>query len=217
MIRSRTIKELVKPIFMKKNVYSRFYDINNIVYIHIPKAAGTSICDALYGGDPWHYTFNELNLINPINFSKYKKVAFVRNPVYRMLSTYMYSLSNIRKYPHTTIKFMAEYSSFDDFIERGLTKDVVNNHYFFWKQTRYLSGNMDFIGKFENIDNDFKLMCEKFNLSHELPRKNVSANRDSKTVIKKENFQKILELYSDDFEVYYYETNEDFYTKLEIV
>ncbi|WP_435235557.1 sulfotransferase family 2 domain-containing protein [Psychromonas sp. PT13] len=187
-----------------KGVYKSFYDKNKVIYVHIPKTAGTSICQALYAGDPWHFSCNELKLIHPIKFKKYQKVAFVRDPLERLLSTYHYSITHIKENPNTSISFMKECKNFDDFLENFLTKELVNEHYFFWKQVSYVNCDMDFIGKFENIENDFSNMCSKLGVKGVLEHKNKSLNFNTKTLVKKENIDKVFSLYGDDYERFNY-------------
>lgn len=203
MLRKVLIKQLLLPFIGKDNVYSIF-DRNKIIYIHVPKVAGTSICEAVFGEDPWHYSASELKLINRSKFNSYSKVVFVRNPIDRLISTYLYSKKHIKDNPNTSIKFMESCTSFDDFVENYLDKKLVNQHYFFWTQSKYAGEGVDFVGKFENLDSDFKLFCEKFELHTYLPHKNKSNELKSKIKIKQCNFNKILELYQCDFERFEY-------------
>ena len=63
--------------------------------------------------------------------------------------------------------------------------------------------NLDFIGKFENLHEDFDVLCEKLNLETELPRLNVSKNR-SKQEISNLTLEKIKLVYSDDYKLFNY-------------
>ena len=67
------------------------FEVTKSLYIHIPKTAGTSICDALYERDPWHYSLNHYKNIRPHFYNSLFKFAFVRDPYDRLLSTYNYS------------------------------------------------------------------------------------------------------------------------------
>ena len=74
MIRRGVFFQKMREMFSyKDSVYKSFYDKNKIIYIHIPKAAGTSISEALYKGDPWHYSASECQFINNQKFNKYFK------------------------------------------------------------------------------------------------------------------------------------------------
>lgn len=207
-------KECLKQFFfektgIKRSIYSRCYDKNALIYIHIPKAAGTSICEALYGEDPWHFNSKEINLINTEKFSKYSKVSFTRNPLERLISTYNYSKSHIKKNPKTSISFLNRCESFDMFVSDYLTKELIDKHYFFWTQDRYLDCNLDFLGKFENIQNDFQKLSLDFGLNINLEKKNVSVQPSEVLEIKHSSLLKIQCLYSDDFKRFDYECISD--------
>ena len=203
-MRRNVLIEFIKSILGKKNIYKRFYDRNDVIYIHIPKTAGTSICNALYEGDPWHYSAKELNFIQPIKFKKYAKVAFVRDPLERLISTYNYSLQYVKENPKCSIAFMSNARNFDEFIELYFTENLIKEHYFFWKQAVYLDCEMDFIGKFENLQDDFYAMKEKFKLNVTLLHHNKSLSFDKKIPLKESNLKKIFLLYSDDYKKFGY-------------
>ncbi|WP_417507883.1 sulfotransferase family 2 domain-containing protein [Marinomonas gallaica] len=203
-MRKETFKQLALKV-INKDVFSLCYDKSKVIYIHIPKAAGTSICHALFGDDPWHYNADELKLINAKKFNSYKKVAFVRDPLDRIVSTYLYSKKHISENPGTSISFMKNIADIDDFIENFLDENLVNGHYFFWRQSSYLNCEMDFIGKFENIKEDFNNMCSYLGVDINLQHKNKSIQKDNTIEIKKENIEKIYSLYSDDYEMFGYE------------
>ncbi|WP_298434750.1 hypothetical protein [uncultured Jannaschia sp.] len=61
-----------------------------IVLIHIPKNAGTSVEDALYGYRVRHRTWRELRASCPRAWATLPKVAILREPVERFLSAYDY-------------------------------------------------------------------------------------------------------------------------------
>lgn len=95
-----------------------------------------------------HYMSKEL-------FIQYYKFAFVRHPVDRIFSAYKF-----RGY--------AYFCSFEKFTERAL-KRLKNENWFFANQTSFLTDdngyiNIDFIGKFENLNSDFEKICEALNI-----------------------------------------------------
>lgn len=171
--------------------------------MHIPKAAGTSICHALYGKDPWHYSLRELRVIAPNKYRRYPKVAFVRHPVDRIVSTYKYAQKHVVDYPNTSVAFVARASGLNDFVENLLTPNLVKQHYFFWTQSHYLSLSIDFLGKFESLHDDFERMCSKFDLELELPAKNISQKAQLEPLSAKA-LNNIYRLYRDDFNSFGY-------------
>ncbi|WP_425392308.1 sulfotransferase family 2 domain-containing protein [Ekhidna sp.] len=202
-INSRFVTKLLPEViktYLGQSVYERVYDKKKLIFIHTPKTAGTSISSVLYGTDPWHYSASELKMINKKKFLSYPKVGFVRNPFSRLLSTYHYAFQWIKQNPKTSVAFVTNYSDFEAFINRGLTSEIVKNHYFFWSYTRYLSENgkmcMDKIGRFENLKRDFKdIFGEEMHLP-ELNRSKSSLNYkdfyDANMIVK------VKDLYKDD-------------------
>lgn len=214
-MRKEVIKHLVKNKIGKSNVYD-IYDRKKIIYIHIPKAAGNSICRAIYGEDPQHFSAKELKIINNRKFELYPKVAFVRNPLERVISTYQYSKKHILSQPGTSISFMKNYSSFDDFVEHGLTASLVTEHYFFWSQDRYLGKDIDYVGKFESITSDFNNLTREFEFDAELKHQNKSQPIIEPLELKMCNLEKVLELYKVDFDRFNYCNIPD-YSKINII
>ena len=58
--------------------------------MHIPKTAGTSISQRLYGCEITHRPALDLAILYPLRFARLKKFAVVREPVERFLSAYDY-------------------------------------------------------------------------------------------------------------------------------
>lgn len=58
------------------------------LFIHIPKAAGNSVCQALYGMKIHHRPAGEIRLFHPWRYRRWYKFAVVREPVDRFLSSY---------------------------------------------------------------------------------------------------------------------------------
>ena len=203
---------LRKKVFNKnlrtKYIFQDYFIRTKSIYIHIPKTAGTSISSAIYGKDPWHHRIRDFEKIDKMKLDQFFKFAFVREPSARLLSTYNYALSENSKRPGHILSFCAEYKNFDDFVNKWLSKKNIYSHYFFWPQAEYLLDsnknlNLDFIGKFENLHEDFDVLCEKLNLETELPRLNVSKNR-YKQEISNLTLEKIKLVYSDDYKLFNY-------------
>ena len=61
---------------------------NKVLFIHIPKAAGTTVCMSLYGKTREHHTALWYKKTDPILFSSLFKFAIIRDPVDRFVSAY---------------------------------------------------------------------------------------------------------------------------------
>jgi hypothetical protein len=60
------------------------------LFIHVPKAAGTSFSLALYGRSFGHYTLAEWQTNYPLATARLRRIAIVRDPVDRFLSAFRY-------------------------------------------------------------------------------------------------------------------------------
>jgi len=66
------------------------FDTTESIFVHIPKAAGTSVAMALYGMQVGHWTWRQWRELNPVKFRKYFKFAIMRDPVDRFVSAFYY-------------------------------------------------------------------------------------------------------------------------------
>jgi hypothetical protein len=174
------------------------------IFVHIPKAAGTSIENAfmedlgidmdnrhaLLLGESTNRTvgprrvshlrakeYVQQHFISQELFDNYFKFAFVRNPCDRLYSTYKYRKFN-------------DYISFDTYIILKLEKFInsESESFFFNTQYDYLydSGKclVDYIGRFENLNDDFNHVLKELNLT-QLKLKHHNKSLPSKGIIRK--------------------------------
>lgn len=66
------------------------YKKSGVVFIHVPKAAGTSVSDALYGRNIGHWSLSNLWDMYPHSMRAYRTCAVVREPVSRFVSAFHY-------------------------------------------------------------------------------------------------------------------------------
>jgi hypothetical protein len=131
--------------------------IKKIVYIHIPKTGGTTIEKIFFNknSSSEHITITEYS-----NYYDYFIFSFVRNPYTRIISVYNYFINggnkslgdkNIINRDVDINNFLKEYNE--------------TNLKFLKTQYSYLqdSKNIDFVGRYENFDNDLKQICNSTN------------------------------------------------------
>ncbi len=153
------------------------------IFIHIPKNAGQSIEHAFLNlldldwntRAPLLLRYNEQPELGPPRlahlraheyikykyisqeiFDQYYKFSFVRNPWSRMISFYKY-LGFEKK------------SSFNDFVQNDFRKKLFKEKYWFIRPQHefiYHEGRLlvDFVGKFESLQEDFNILCEAIGL-----------------------------------------------------
>jgi chondroitin 4-sulfotransferase 11 len=153
---------------------------NKIIFIHIPKCAGTSIEIALTGKDWWkshpdekHLTAQEARkYYGEEIWNSYFKVAFIRNPFTRLISAYNWIKKQVpalsKEYPDFATfirKITSQPRTSDGVLHGGSIHDYITN-----EQGKVM---VDFVGKFENLYDDFTRLCSLRHLSINLPRINV--------------------------------------------
>lgn len=198
------------------------------IFVHIPKAAGESIEYALdiandstdrnienrkimYGLiDPssidlknhgflspvlQHLTIKDLKIILPTDiFNQYFKFAFVRNPWDRILSFYLFTKKTIIQYSkHSFIQFLNELNPF------------LNQEQHVYIVDKNGETMVDFIGRFENLDKDFKIVCEKSNnLQLKLLIRNTTKHKHYSYYYTDETRQLVADLFKTDIEMFGY-------------
>jgi hypothetical protein len=134
------------------------------IFIHIPKAAGLSFVKSIYDLDysnhnRWDYYYK----IDKKLFQEFYKFTITREPVDRLKSAYNYLKYGGRTKTDLYWKktFIDNYTDLSDFINNGLEKAVYSGVEHFIPQYKYIYDSdlklmVDFIGKYENLENDFE-------------------------------------------------------------
>ncbi|WP_419227548.1 sulfotransferase family 2 domain-containing protein [Alteromonas marina] len=194
--------------------YRRYMCKHNCIFIHIPKAAGTSVLHALSGSTEHvqrdHCSAFNFKSADKKRFERSFKFAFVRHPVDRLLSVHRYLLSggNGTNNKRLSALINSEYNQFDDFVLKYLDSMRLHTEVLFRPQFSFLCNEyyevmVDFVGKYERIDEDFKVVADKLDLSTTLPKSNVSKLSNGSDVSDNVR-EKIFDLYSKDFELFKY-------------
>ena len=138
------------------------------IFVHVPKAAGVSLCRNLFGGlVGGHTTLAQYRIVfDPAEYDSYFKFTFVRNPWDRIHSAYHFLIAGgmEEKDARWAREHLADYSGFDDFVKRWVNDLNVLSKVHFVPQHRFivLPGSrrpgVDFIGRFENLDEDYEVV-----------------------------------------------------------
>ena len=198
------------------------------IFIHIPKCGGTSVEDALLEprcrrrkkdlfGLPNKYQTGGLqhlmssHIIEEVGediFNKYFKFSFVRNPWDKMVSQYHYS-TTLREDLLNYIG-ISKFSSFKEYIHR-VSKSKI--HVQWDQQYKFLYINkkcvVDFIGRFENLEEDFNTICDKIGIpQQQLPHKKKSKHKHYTEYYDDETRAIVAEKYARDIEYFGYKFGE---------
>jgi hypothetical protein len=172
-------------------------DKKEVIFVHIPRTGGTivskKICESIgvkkwrqFIGEPREVAKGEGKLnykrrakiakhakpkkikraVGKEKWKSYFKFTFVRNPWSRTVSTY---LKAIKEAPNTLKKVLPIKTMFRvlirakyDIMKMGTTQQVE------WVYNKEEKKYLDFIGKYENIESDFELICNKINIKANL-------------------------------------------------
>ncbi len=151
------------------------FETSRSIFIHIPKASGVSIAQSLYGNmGCGHMPIREYELaFGPRFLSAAFIFTFVRNPWDRLHSAYRFlAKGGMNRADAQWTEVHADYlRSFEAFVKEGLEVPSIAESIHIVPQTRFLSSPVygyymiDFIGRFESLEDDFRIVCEKMGKS----------------------------------------------------
>jgi hypothetical protein len=190
---------------------------HKFVFIAIPKTASSTIRNAVdeYSdirsvGDttsPYHWHIKARDLKKHFknkgwNWDEYFKFCFVRNPWDRLVSLYTYFQR--RKYLPLPIDGGPHYTTWlsDRFRDKRSDSGAIY----------YAAGKdilVDFIGKTENLQEDFDIICDKIGIpTQKLPYENKTKHKHYTEYYDDETKQLVAEKYAKDIEHFGYEFGE---------
>ena len=180
------------------------------VFFHIPKTAGISISNSLFGDVKWGHrsvNFYKLHYGEKV-FNSLYKFCFVRNPYDRLFSAYTFlkegGINN--QDLEFSNSYLQEFASFNEFVLKGLEKEEIMNWVHFKPQYTFVCDEndnivMDFIGKMENLNADFNTVCKHLNIESELQKLNMSSAKKNEF---SEEVKAMIKLkYQKDFNLFY--------------
>lgn len=179
------------------------------IFIHINKTGGTSIDKSLGIKIKKHLTAKQvIDIVGRSKWDMAYKFAFVINPWDKVVSHYKYRIK-------TNQSLMKEKSiEFADWIRVTYGKDKDPFYYdipqMFFQQVEWLKNNqneidIDFIGRFENIAEDFNKIQQKLKLFSPLPHLNKTITTDYHEFYKnQESIDIISNAFKDDINYFNY-------------
>ena len=198
------------------------------IFIHNYKVAGTSIRTALADYDS--FSFSKSHVYDKIRyllntypkiyskdfqghvkakdvkkmlpakiFENYYKFGFVRNPWDWQVSLYTFMLKEKKHHQHALVN---SFKNFDDYIDWRIHNDLTLQKSFFYSNDECL---MDFVGKFENLEEHFLGICNILNIDAKLPYLNKS-RVDNRFInfYSANSIEMIHQAYKDDIELFGY-------------
>ena len=196
-------------VYLEGSLLNAFYKTKTI-FIHIPKTAGTSLVKSIYGdvSAEGHRNVFFYKKIFTNQLERYFKFCFVRNPYERLYSSYKFlQKGGMNKHDEKAFTIhLKKYTDFESFVLNGLSKELLNEIIHFIPQTNFICSDkgvilVDFIGKFENLEEDIKILEKKINLKISLPHLNRNKKENYLSVYTEEMMSKVKEFYKNDFEI----------------
>ena len=185
------------------------------IFIHIPKAAGTSVKKSLNlggrGHPPWHYFSTNF----PNEWKTYKKFTIVRNPWDRMVSAYCYARMeksfwhNSQTGLHPDFELLRD-KSFEECCEMLEQDRQSLTHESWHSQHLWIAGMLngklacavDYVLRCESLDRDFSRLCEALGKPQTvLPHINKSERMLYKDYYNAKTRSTIARLYATDIEL----------------
>lgn len=202
--RNQPIKSLQENILLFREKH-----IQKFIFIHINKNAGTSIekTVGLYFKENKHKT--ALEKIQKIGLNRWKKkftFTIVRNPWDRTVSLYSYRV----KTNQTALK--SNPVDFKDWVKLTyLHKDpfYFDSPKMFMPQLDWITNKdgdilVDFIGRFEKLNEDFDVICHHLGRNLKLPHVNSSSQKDYKIYYDDETINIISSFFKKDIDCFDY-------------
>ncbi len=211
--RQRHIERVLKG----RAKYQPCFDEHRALFIHVPKSAGRSIVRGLFGvRSVEHAPADWYQLLDPAKFDDYFKFTFVRNPWDRAVSAYTYLLqggSAASAEDRQWSEFVSSFDSFDDFACQWITPGNVLRYALFTPQVEFLKDrfgriDMDFIGRFESLADDFASVAERLGVEASLPHINSSREQEYQSFYTDASRKAVAEAYAEDIASFNYRFGE---------
>lgn len=147
-------------------------DRTHSVFVHVPKAAGTSVCMALYGQEVGHLPAAGYRAADKRKFNEYFKFTFVRHPASRFLSAHAYLMGGgspaDQRFAKRHLSAFADRGTLIEHLlgtaeKRPIWSLLDWGH--FRAQVDYVMIHgkiaVDFVGKLETINQDFEILSQR--------------------------------------------------------
>jgi len=190
----------------------RGFDEKKAIFVHIPKAAGTSVALSIFGELPYHYkAIDYIAFFGRKTFNNYFKFAFVRNPWDRLYSAYNFLIKGgwDEKDKAWAEENISQFSDFNDFIRNWLTNENSYKYMHFIPQFEFICDHQErmlinYLGYFETIEQDFAEICKKLNINASLKHTNKSTNQNYIKHYNEDSKEIVAKVYQKDIEKFGY-------------
>ncbi len=188
------------------------FDQKKAIFVHIPKTAGLSVVESVFGTHGGHRSAAYYRKIFDKEFEQYFKFTFVRNPWDRLYSAYRFlEAGGLNKHDKQAFEIhLAKCKSFEDFVINWLDEKMIFKIIHFFPQSYFIVDDkgkslVDYIGRFENLQKDYQHIVQQLGLEVSLPHVNKSNRKDSyQFIYTKEMEEKVARIYQEDISRFSY-------------
>jgi hypothetical protein len=193
------------------------FQMHKCVYVHIPKCAGNSVAEGIFGPSiivDRHMTLWAYQMVlGPLEYRGFWKFTIVRNPWDRLLSAYLFLKNGgFNKFDNDWAQSnLAQYRNFREFVIDWVNIENCRSWVHFIPQNEFLrvggKVQIDFVGRFESLEEDFQKICNHLNICRDLPKVNTNPKRSGhyREYYDEETLQIVKNVYLDDIEQFNYE------------
>lgn len=202
-------KNLIKLL---KRKYIENYKNNDIIFVHIPKAAGTSITEVLYGKRNGHLTASVIKNELGDDFDKKYSFSVTRNPYDRLKSSYHFARqgqTNDGAIANSKLYQQPVFETFETFVRDWLVhQDLLKLDHVFRPQHHYLYEQevclVNEVYQLENLEELENKLSKILNKTVKINKKNATQKTKNREMISDEIKDLIYTLYQKDFELFKY-------------
>lgn len=215
LLRANEYRALRTAVFESpKGTFSlRRCDQLRAIFVHTPKAAGTSIALSIFGELPYHYMAADyLAIFGRSTFEAYLTFTFVRNPWDRLYSAYTYLSRGgwDDKDKAWAAEHLAPYRDFADFVRQGLERPEIQAFMHFIPQHEFVCDRrgrvlVKHVGYFETIADDFRTICGRIGVDAALAHTNRSTEADYRGHYDEQTRAIVARVYARDIAIFGYD------------
>lgn len=191
--------------------YSHFSDDCQCIFIHIPKAAGTSVALTLFGKGSRHVPWFEYQKANPWKYKRYFKFTFVRNPWDRLVSCYFFLRKGgmAQQDAAWAEQNLRQFDDFGSFVRGWVNEENIQTWVHFLPQHYFVCDTagkimVDFVGRVENMESDFAYVAGRLGCNKELVKVNTGDNCHYSAHYDEETREIVRRVYARDIELFGY-------------
>ena len=187
---------------------------HKFIFIEVPKTGTRSICSVLennfsavvlrphLGASKWHTHLERYQARFPKKIPSYFKFCFVRNPWDKIVSQYHFNRHSFGMNDYTFEEYVHAF-------KRGKRISWLNYDFLSWMTDDKGNMLMNFVGRFENLQEDFNIVCDKIGVPRQkLPHRNKTKRTHYTEYYDDETREIVAEKYAKDIEYFGYKFGE---------